>query len=268
MNLFLESQNVHQLERRRKAVRRWRRRVERISLVICAWCGGIGLLFGGYLAVTMLPLFAVQSIVVHGELAVLTPDRVRALSGVTTGTNLFRVDVAAVQKQLRIDPWVGEVAVRRKLPNAIWIYVAERRPTALLNLQGLYLVDEVGVIFKSWEPTDPADLPVLSGVTKVTVDDDGLGFSPQVAALVRFKEVLERMPMAETLGCSELMMDRYGRLAVLTEQPMLYIRFGEVPDARQLERLHAVLPVIMQHGDAVATVDLSIDRKVIVKYGS
>lgn len=274
MSLFLEGQEVKHVDRRRKAMRRWRLKIERISLIVLGWCGAVGVLFGGYLAVTMLPLFEVREITIHGALTTLKADDLRALVGVEPGTNLFRVSIADIQRRVRTHPWVGEVAVRRKLPHTLWVYVAERIPTALLNLQGLYLVDDVGVIFKSWGPGDPADLPILSGVTKVTVNEDGLGFSPQVASLVRLKEVLDRMPLAETLGCAELIVDRYGQIAIVTERPMLYVRLGGVPDARQLARLHAVLPVIMveaahgEHHGRVALVDLRVQRKVIVKYGT
>lgn len=264
MSFFLAQQDVRNKDRRRKTVRRWMKRVERVSLVILAWCGVVGLFFGGYLAVMGLPLFAVTDVVVQGELHQLTPDAVRALAAIAPGTNVFHVRMPDLHRRLRNDPWIGEVAVRRKLPQTVWIYVAERTPAALLNLQGLYLVDEEGVVFKSWEPGDPADLPVLSGVTDVEVDADGLGHSAQVRTLLQLREAFERTPTGEQLGLAECILDRSGRLAIVTAQPTVYVRLGEQLSARQLERLQQVLPAVMQERQ-VAAVDLSVERKVIVR---
>lgn len=263
MSFFLAQQDVRNKERRRKTVRRWLMHFERIALVILCWCGAVGLLFGGYLAVVGLPLFAVEEVVVHGELQMLSADIIRDLSGIERGGNVFHVAVADVHQRLQANPWIAEVAVRRKLPHTIWIYVSERTPAAILNLHGLYLVDEDGTIFKTWEPGDPSDLPVLSGVTDVQVDAEGYGRSPQVRALLQLKGEFERTPMGEQFGASELLIDRFGRYAVVTAQPSIVVRLGTAFQPEQLERLRQVWPALQEK--RVAAVDVSIERKVIVR---
>ncbi|MBI2345852.1 MAG: FtsQ-type POTRA domain-containing protein [Deltaproteobacteria bacterium] len=264
MSFFLEQQVVRLRERRRKAWRRWRRRIERIAVIVLAWCVGMGVLFGGYMAVTMLPLFAVDEVVVQGDLRFLAAEAVRERASVAIGTNIFRVPLTAVQERLRGDPWVAEVAVRRKLPCTVWIYIGERRPAALLNVEGLYLVDEAGVIFKQWQAGDPADLPILSGVTEVQVDNDGLGHSGQMRELLEAKEVFERTAVGEAVGLAEVARDRYGRLTVVTERPTLVLRIGERMADGQLRRLHNMLPVL-PGGRNVAVVDLRVDRRIVVR---
>lgn len=267
MTVFLDHQEVQQTERRRKIVRRLRKRIERISLIILIWCGGIGVLFGGYLAVMVLPIFTLEATTVHGDLRILDATAVARLAAASHGTQLFRIPVREVAERIGAHPWVAETAVRRQLPHTLWIYVSERSPAALLNLNGLYLVDDRGIVFKPWDPADPSDLPVISGVTDVRVGADGLGRSAQLAVLLRLKMLFERSGLGEDLECAELILDRPQGQTIVTAHPTLFLRLGEAPDNTQLERLRQVLPMIAAEGKQ-ATVDLRVDRRVIVHYGS
>lgn len=107
--------------------------------------------------------FALKTIEVSG--AVHTPRA--AVDGVTrayVGSNLFRLDIARVQNDLRSLGWVSRVETEKKLPDTLRVRIVERTPVALLNAaNGLRYVDESGAPFAELSPSvGDSDLPVIA----------------------------------------------------------------------------------------------------------
>jgi cell division protein FtsQ len=106
--------------------------------------------------------FALKSIEVTG--AVHTPRAaVDAVTQAYAGANLFRLDIARLQREVGRLPWVSRVEVEKKLPATLHINIIERSPVALLNDGGrLAYVDEHGVAFAGLSPSiGDSDLPVI-----------------------------------------------------------------------------------------------------------
>ncbi|MBI4238864.1 MAG: FtsQ-type POTRA domain-containing protein [Deltaproteobacteria bacterium] len=251
--------------------RRWlriARRVERISRVVLVWLLGVGALYGIYALICERDLFAVRQIVVSGDFTHLDEASIKELTEVELGTSLFQLSLDAVQERVNRHPWVRASAVRRKLPHILWIYVVEREPIALLNANGLYLVDAEAKIFKAHQVGDPSDLPILTGITDVTVDGNGVGHSTQLEGLLQLERRFERHALAERLGISELVRDRYGRISVITERPAIQLRLGEQPSVEQLDRFVEIWPALEPASSAMQSVDLFVERKVVVRSDS
>ena len=106
--------------------------------------------------------FAVKNIEVSGA----AHTSRQALSAVTTafvGVNLFKIDIARVQAELRALPWVSHIEIEKKLPDTLRIQVTERTPCALVQTTGaLRYADENGVAFAPLSPaTGDPDLPLV-----------------------------------------------------------------------------------------------------------
>jgi len=89
-----------------------------------------------------------------------------ALASVTsayTGTNLFKIDIARVQKDLRGLAWVSRIDIEKKLPGTLRINVTERVPVALVRSGNrIQYVDEHGVTFAELSPeVGDDDLPLI-----------------------------------------------------------------------------------------------------------
>ena len=107
--------------------------------------------------------FAVKQIEITG--AKHTPRA--SLASVTsayTGTNLFKIDIARVQNDLRGLSWVSRIDIEKKLPDTLRINVTERTPVALVrNGERIQYVDEHGVTFAELSPeVGDDDLPLIS----------------------------------------------------------------------------------------------------------
>ena len=106
--------------------------------------------------------FAVRTVEVSGATHT-SPAELDAVTSRYVGKNLFKIDIAEVQRAVRELPWVSRIEIEKKLPNTLRVHVVERTPWALVQSgAGLRYSDESGVPFASLTPSvgDP-DLPVV-----------------------------------------------------------------------------------------------------------
>ena len=108
--------------------------------------------------------FAVQHIELLGAAHTTRAD-LDLVTARYLGTNLFQIDIARLQGDLRTLPWVSRVAVEKKLPDTLRIRIDERVPFALVvNGTTLQYVDDAGLAFANLSPqTGNPDLPVIRG---------------------------------------------------------------------------------------------------------
>jgi cell division protein FtsQ len=95
-----------------------------------------------------------------------SPEELIAFSPVRVGDSFFFADVDAMERGLLRHPWVRRVDIRHALPPSLVVRVEERRAVALVELSGLYLVDEEGNVFKRAAGGDPLDLPLVTGLSR------------------------------------------------------------------------------------------------------
>lgn len=252
MSVFLERQKV----RKRKAIAKSFRVAERILFSLVIVLGGLAILYGIYLLVFLGPAFSVREIIVEGKLVHSTLDGVARQSGIKEGENLFAVNVGGVHKNLKENSWISRAAVRRRLPHAVWIYIEEFDPAAVIEKDGvLKFVDHEAVVFKSVEPADPKTLPVITGV-----NED------------RMKEALELLSMYNdsslggAWGMSELHWDDARGYSIMTEKGPVEIFLGQDAIARRLDLLGRWLGIIGRHGGRITYIIANEDKRVTVGY--
>jgi cell division protein FtsQ len=93
---------------------------------------------GGVLAIALLafvlsftPLFAVTNVVGEGTDHVTSTDIVN-LAAVGDGTTLLNVNTAQIEENIKKNPWVATVSVKRKFPNTLEISVTEQQAFAIV----------------------------------------------------------------------------------------------------------------------------------------
>ena len=110
--------------------------------------------------------FALKTIEVTG--AVHTPrSAVNAITQAYVGANLFRLDIAHIQNDLRSLGWVSRIETEKQLPDTLRVRIVERTPVALVQSgDRLQYVDENGVPFAELSPAvGDSDLPLITGAT-------------------------------------------------------------------------------------------------------
>jgi cell division protein FtsQ len=155
-------------------VARLRRNQRRIQLQRFASIAGKIVIAGGIVIGLLLAYrhtqgdarFAVKAIEIAG--ATHTPRAaIDAVTNQYIGANLFRIDIARLQADLRRLGWVKRIEAEKKLPNTLRIRIVEREPVALAGTgDHIAYVDEDGVAFAELSPTvGDSDLPLITNAS-------------------------------------------------------------------------------------------------------
>jgi cell division protein FtsQ len=97
---------------------------------------------------------------VHRLSASALLDRV----GIHQGVNSLSVNLSVTRKRLLAHPWIAEAEVSRHLPDGIEIKIREHEPLAIVSLGRKFILNTAGEIFKEWKPSDPKNLPMVTGL--------------------------------------------------------------------------------------------------------
>ncbi len=121
---------------------------------------------------TQCDYFAARQMSIEGTQR-LTPETVARQAGIRMGDNILAINLSLVRKRLLAHPWIAEAEVRREIPSRLIIRIKEQDALAMVDFGQKFLINRQGQIFKAWDPSDPADLPVVSGldVSDLTVWD-------------------------------------------------------------------------------------------------
>ncbi len=150
------------------------------------------------------PRFSVQEVDLQGGKRV-SPEQARDLSGVVLGANVFALDTALCEKKLLENPWISQARVTRDLPRALRIEIKEREPVALaVFAERLYLVTAEGEPFKELAPGDPADFPIITGVSVDGISRDRARELERVREGLSVLELYGRLPLSKTQPAQEV----------------------------------------------------------------
>jgi len=217
-----------------------------------------------YEGVTTSPHLAVKTIDVRGGARVSKEEAVE-LSGIREGENILTINAAGAADNLRKNPWVRDVRVKRTGLDGIAIEIKERTPLALIRLDGLYVMDTEGSVFKRAAVEDGlyGELPVITGFTEARLKDDPYGLTERTLELIR---ILKGRQGFNIGGVSEISVDAAMGLSVYTIAEGVRIDMGVEKFGEKLDALEKVLKARGGSFRGIEAVDLNNYRGVIVKF--
>ena len=195
------------------------------AITLAAVAAAGGLIFLGYRWLTASPRFALASVEVRGarELPAAQIERVVAPE---IGDNLFSLPLDAIERRLRSEPWVADVAVRRRLPDRLVVEIEERSAAAVVDLDGLYLADAEGNVFKRADVAhgEAAGLPVVTGIGRDAyrrrTDEARARIREALVAGAAYEEGPGRPPLGEVHD------DAHRGITLYTRRPVIALRIG------------------------------------------
>jgi cell division protein FtsQ len=174
-------------------------------------------------------------------LARVSETELRELSPVREGDHLFLSDLEGAEAALRRHPWIASVEVRRAFPPALVVSVQERRAAALVDLGGLYLVDDRGQIFKRAAPGDGLDLPLLTGIGREDWVSRRDEVEPVLAGALALLDRWSERGLGRRAPVSEIHVDPDYGVTVYAGDDGMEVRLGTGDLPQKLERLDRVL---------------------------
>jgi cell division protein FtsQ len=157
------------------------------------------------------PRFSIQEVNLLGGKRV-SPQVAQEQAGIALGANIFALDTALAERKLLENPWIYEARVTRDLPRSLRVEIKDREPAALAVFsERLYLVTADGEPFKELSPGDPADFPLITGVSVEGLSRD------RPREIDRVKEGLA-------------VLEQYGRVALSKTQPAQEVHLADSGD--------------------------------------
>ena len=187
------------------------------------------------------PRFAIRAVSVQGA-SHRSPEDIARMGGIASEHNIFTTDLEAAQAKLLDDPWIERVSLRRKLPSTVLVDVVEREAHALVAMGAdLYLSTLQGELFKKFEPGDPYDLPIVSGVRAENVAED----RGAVVALIRRALDLvadyDHAGPAKAYPVQEAHLEDDGGIVLVVGKDATALHLGRGPYRQSIEQASRVL---------------------------
>lgn len=197
----------------------------------------------------------------------LEAGEVLAQSGVHPGVNILSVNLQLARRKLLAHPWIADARVSRELPDGIHIQIQEQQPLAILDVGRKFLLNDAGEIYKAWEPEDPADLPLISGLA---LSDVSVGGAPRSLPFAAVMEILQIQGAAGAPRPGALIrqirVDREIGLTLLGDGRVQSVCLGYSDYRAKYHRLEQVLSQLPAAADLgeIDMIDLkNLDRVVI-----
>ena len=141
-----------QIERKKKKIKR-----------IIKWTTILLLIIGGITFALVSQIFNIKEIQVTNNNQIAT-ETIVSLSQLQVGQNLFRFNKNKVEKEIKTNPYVESVNIKRKFPNKIEISIEERNRNYNVEfLNGYAYINNQGYIVEIAE--QKLDLPVIMGIS-------------------------------------------------------------------------------------------------------
>ncbi len=206
------------------------------------------------------PRFAVTDIDVLGNQQ-RTREALVSEAGLALGANIFTLDLDSVRTRLLADPWVAEVTLARRLPGTILLHVTERKAAAIVALGDTYLASAEGEPFKTIEPGDPIDLPVITGVRPEALAEDREGAVHTIRRAVDLAFEYEHGALAKRAPLEEVHVAPDGSFALVVGADGARLLLGGPPFRRKLDQAVRVVAELAKRSAKADVIMLDNDTR-------
>jgi len=178
-------------------------------------------------------------------------------SGLHVGENLLRADLSRAARAIQSDPWVASVRLERRLSGEVMASIVEHRPAALVELGGLYVLDDEGRLFKRAAAEDGLDLPILTGISRQAWVDRKPELQLRLFAALHLLDTWQASGLS--LGAvSEIRLEDGGGFTVFAHDgaAVQEVRLGAGDVSLKLQRLAQVRAALARRGERAERIDL------------
>ncbi|MFQ5431051.1 MAG: cell division protein FtsQ/DivIB [Nitrospinota bacterium] len=211
------------------------------------------------------PYFQVKAVDITGLKNVSREELLSVIRPLLEGS-IFTSDIGGIANFLKANPWIGDVSIRRRYPDTLWIGVTERVPAAIVQIDpGIrYLIDREGHLLGKSEGNNGHVLitGIAAPVSGTRLEDDRLNDAFRLTEM--FKRDVLFHDYAAAVDVSDL-----DKITVRTENSGTIITFGPAKSRWNdnfLEYL-VVRRILEETGESFSGMDLSFKDQVIVSHG-
>ncbi len=117
-----------------------------------------------------LEIFNIKIFDVTGAVT-LDANSIKESSKIHLNTNIFKVKLSEVEKEIRKNPYILEVEAKRNLPDKIVMNIKERKAAFYIEYGGaFYIVDNNGIILEKRDNVDNINIIKLEGFKDISIE--------------------------------------------------------------------------------------------------
>lgn len=225
-------------------------------------------------AITQSPFFSIKNIDVSGNKRLMKNELVQ-IAGLTEPANLFKINLATLEKKIICHPWIAGVTVKRSLFSTLVVDIVEQEPLAIVNIENLadIIINTQGQPFKEYDPKmDRLNfLPVISGVDLTCCDSNYLFQGQLINSIMDFLKIQGFGYVAEIMGDENTGITIQTKNITLenpiNNQDILHIKLGfDRYKEKQVKTMEIIAYIDKNFPDkTISAMDLFDIEKVFVK---
>jgi len=210
--------------------------------------------------------FTVKDIRIFGQ-NTLNKENIIKSSNMELDKNIFTYNIKQIEKNLRKNPYIKSVDVKRKLPNKLIFNIVEIRETAIIPYMGSFAyIDNNGIILKLEDTITNKSIPVIYGVNiedamvGEKIDSGDKKLSSDIINLLKDCSKNEIISEIE-----KIQINNKKDITIYTNRGIV-VDFGEFENTNyKFSALNQVLTDLQTKGIYSGTVDLSYNKYAIYK---
>lgn len=256
---------THKSERARRVLK-WTARALLFSVLLSGAALAAWLAWAG--SVLNLEEFRLREIRFQGAQR-LSTENVDNLIRTALPGNLLAIDLDRVRALVEGEDWVKSAVARRRLPDRIEIFVTEREPVAVAEIDGdLHVVDETGLALAPFgSDFQNLDRPLVKGLKSLALENAAPDNLTRMRTYLRIIRELDEADPDFARSISEIDVSDPRRVAVVPTREPVPVVLGEDDFARRYRIFLSGLDYYQElkelHG-AIESVDVTLDDKIIV----
>jgi cell division protein FtsQ len=187
-------------------------------------------------------------------------------------SNILMIDLGKVRALAESEPWVKQAEIRRVLPSDLVLYVRERVPSVILQMNnGLFIADDEGVLLDRYDPKyGKLDAPVFRGLLGENPEGYRLYQEENSARMGLGRKMLadlESGSPAFSRAVSEVDLSDPSNLRILLVDDLAEISLG---DRDFLKRFRTLMSNLSQYQEVkaqyeIGSIDLRFDDQIIYR---
>jgi cell division protein FtsQ len=194
----------------------------------------------GYRHAVTSDYFKLTEVTISGNERLKNEDLLSS-AAIKLGVNIFAVDIASARRKLLENPWIETAELVRRLPGSIIIRIAERKPRALVNLDVLYLVDDMGRVFKRWVRGDPILSPVITGISREEYLQSQSAVEAVLCDTIDLADRYAASGLERISPLQEIYREEDDGFSLTVGKDPAYVKLGKGPYKTKLIRLNMLL---------------------------
>lgn len=164
INMTNKNKIQKDVQRKRKLTKQEQKRRKRNKKIkfILKVVLSLGIIIGGIIFSMTSPIFNIKNIEVINNTEV-SSETIISISELKTDYNIFKFKKSDIIKNIKENPYIESVEVKRKLPSTVQIDVKERIPKYSVDFMGKYVyINTQGYLLEISE--DSKGLPIIQGI--------------------------------------------------------------------------------------------------------